>query len=141
MKKSKKNFFYLDELDSSSEEFEDEYPSFSDPRVVGIKTMKQPKRGSIYREPAAFNPYAKAYLGQQHSDPGRSKFKDQQHSDPGRYKINDQQHSDPDQSHKTSWLNKLCCCCIKEDSVKSDPPVEFTTRTRLQRKPSFKYPK
>jgi hypothetical protein len=141
MKKSKKNFFYLDELESSSEEFEDEHPSFSDPRVVGIKPMKQPKRGSIYREPTAFNPYAKAYLGQQHSDPGRFKFKDQQHSDPGRYKINGQQHSDPDQSNKTSWLNKLCCCCTKEDSVKSDPPVEFTTRTRLQRKPSFKYPK
>ena len=43
MKKSKKNFFYLDELDSSSEEYEDEYPSFSDPRVVGIKTMRQPR--------------------------------------------------------------------------------------------------
>ena len=154
MKKSKKNFFYLDELDSSSEEFEDEHPSFSDPRVVGIKTMKQPKRGSIYKEPTAFNSYAKAYLGQQHSDPGRHKnkgqqhsdpgrlkFKDQQHSDPGRYKINDQQHLDPDQNNKTSWLNKLCCCCVKEDSVKSEPPVEFTTRTRLQRKPSFRYPK
>jgi len=41
MKKSKKNFFYLDELDSSSEEYEDEYPLFLDPRVVGIKTMRQ----------------------------------------------------------------------------------------------------
>ena len=141
MKKPKKNFFYLDELDSSSEEFEDEHLSFSDPRVVGIKTMKQPKRGSIYKEPTAFNPYAKAYLGQQHSDPGRLKFKDQQHSDPGRYKNNDQQHLDPDQNYKTSWLNKLCCCYTKEDSVKSDHPVEFITRTRLQRKPSFRYPK
>jgi hypothetical protein len=154
MKKPKKNFFYLDELDSSSEEFEDEYLSFSDPRVVGIKTMKQPKRGSIYKEPTAFNPYAKAYLGQQHSDPGRHKnkgqqhsdpgrlkFKDQQHSDPGRYKNNDQQHLDPDQNYKTSWLNKLCCCYTKEDSVKTDHPVEFITRTRLQRKPSFRYPK
>ena len=128
MKKSKKNFFYLDELDSSSEELEDEHLSVSDPRVVGIKTMKQPKRGSIYKEPTAFNPYAKAYLGQQHSDPGR-------------YKNNDQQHLDPDQNYKTSWLNRLCCCYTKEDSVKSDPPVEFTTRTRLQRKPSFRYPK
>jgi len=125
MKKPKKNFFYLDELDSSFEEFEDEYLSFSDPRVVGIETMKQPKRGSIYKEPTAFNPYAKAYLGQQHSDPGRHKNKGQQHSDPGRLKFKDQQHSDPG----------------RYKSVKSDPPVEFTTRTRLQRKPSFRYPK
>ena len=127
MKKSKKNFFYLDELDSSSEEFEDEYLSFSDPRVVGIKTMKQPKRGSIYKEPTAFNPYAKAYLGQQHLDPGRSKNKDQS-------------HSDPDRQNKNSWLNTLCCC-FKNDSVTTEQPVEFTTRTRLQRKPSFRYPK
>jgi len=101
MKKSGKNFFYLDEQ-SSSEEYEDEFPSFSDPKVVGIKTMKQPS-------------------------PGRSKNKDQS-------------HSDPDRQNKNSWLNTLCCC-FKNDSVTTEQPVEFTTRTRLQRKPSFRYPK
>jgi len=29
----------------------------------------------------------------------------------------------------------------KNDSVTTEQPVEFTTRTRLQRKPSFRYPK
>ncbi len=70
MKKSEKNFFYVDELDSSSEEYEDEFPSFSGPKVVGVKTMKQPRRGSTCKEPRILNPYAQAYLDQQHSDPG-----------------------------------------------------------------------
>ena len=63
MKKSGKNFFYLDEQHSSSEEYEDEFPSFSDPKVVGIKTMKQPRRGSIYIGPTTLNPYAQEYIG------------------------------------------------------------------------------
>jgi len=74
MKKSGKNFFYLDEQ-SSSEEYEDEFPSFSDPKVVGIKTMKQPRRNSACKGPVTLNPYAQAYIGQQHLDPGRSKIK------------------------------------------------------------------
>jgi hypothetical protein len=62
MKKSSKNFFYLDELHPSSEEYGDEFPSFSHPKVVGIKTMKQPRRGSIYKGPTTLNPYAQAYI-------------------------------------------------------------------------------
>jgi hypothetical protein len=127
MEKFNKNFFYLDEQHSSSEEYEDEFPSFSDPKVVGIKTMKQPRRSSACKGPVTLNPYAQAYIGQQHLDPGRFKNKDQQ-------------HSDPDQQNKNSWLNTLCCC-FKNDSVATEQPVEFTTRTRLQRKPSFKCPK
>ena len=126
MKKSGKNFFYLDEQ-SSSEEYEDEFPSFSDPKVVGIKTMKQPRRSSACKGPVTLNPYAQAYIGQQHLDPGRLKNKDQS-------------HSDPDRQNKNSWLNTLCCC-FKNDSVTTEQPVEFTTRTRLQRKHSFRHPK
>ena len=62
MKKFGKNFFYLDEQ-SSSEEYGDEFPSFSDLKVVGIKAMKQPRRGSIYKGPTTLNPYAQAYIG------------------------------------------------------------------------------
>jgi hypothetical protein len=113
MKKSGKNFFYLDEQ-SSSEEYEDEFPSFSDPKVVGIKTMKQPRRNSACKGPVTLNPYAQAYIGQQHLD--------------------------PDRQNKNSWLNTLCCC-FKNDSVTTEQPVEFTTRTRLQRKHSFRHPK
>ncbi len=127
MKKSNENFFYLDEQ-SSSEEYEDEFPSFSDPRVVGIKTMKQPKQNPACKGPVTLNPYAQAYIGQQHLDPGR------------RFKNKDQQHSDPDRQNENSWLNTLCCC-FKNNSVTTEQPVEFTTRTRLQRKPSFRYPK
>jgi hypothetical protein len=91
MKKFKKNFFYYaEELSSSSEDFENEYGSFSNPKVVGFQTNKQLRRGSTYTttEPVTLNKYAIAYLNQQHSDPGYNKnavaHNDQQHSDPDR---------------------------------------------------------
>ena len=118
MKKSSKRFFYSKELDSSSEENEDDWYSFSDPRVVGLKTMKQPRRGSTYVRPTNLNPYASAYL-------------DQQHSDPGRFKIKGQQHLDPDQQIKTPWLSKLCCC-IKDNSVKADYPNKSSAQVKLK---------
>ena len=102
--------------------------------------MKQPRQNSACKGPVTLNPYAQAYIDQQHLDPGRLKNKDQQHLDPGRLKNKGQQHSDPDRKNKNSWLNTLCCC-FKNDSVMTEQPVEFTTRTRLQRKPSFRYPK
>jgi len=103
MQKLKKNFFYIKELSSSSEDFESEYGSFSNPRIAGFQTKKQLRRGSthITTEPVTLNKYAMAYLNQQHSDPGYNRSalaqKDQQHSDPGRFMQNkkDQQHSDP----------------------------------------------
>jgi hypothetical protein len=103
MKKFKKNFFFAEELSSSSEDFENEHGSFSNPRVVGFQINKQLRRGSTYTttKPVTINKYAVAYLNQQHSDPGYNKSalaqKDQQHSDPDRIMQikKDQQHSDP----------------------------------------------
>jgi len=90
MQKFKENFFYLKELSSSSEDFENEYGSFSNPKVVGFPTNTQLRRGSTHSttEPVTLNKYALAYLNQQHSDPGYNKSalaqRDQQHSDPDR---------------------------------------------------------
>ena len=103
MEKFKKNFFYIKELSSSSEDFENEYGSFSNPKVVGFPTNMQLRRGSTHSttEPVTLNKYALAYLNQQHSDPGYNKSalaqRDQQHSDPDRIMQikKDQQHSDP----------------------------------------------
>ena len=114
MKKFSQHFFYSKELDSSSEENEDEWYSCSDPRVVGLKSMKQPRRGSTYLRPMTLNPYASAYL--------------------------DQQHSDPDRQIKTSWLSKLCCC-IKGNSVTADYPNKSSARVKLRRQSNFRYPK
>ena len=127
MEKFKKNFFYIKELSSSSEDFENEYGSFSNPKVVGFPTNTQLRRGSTHSttEPVTLNKYALAYLNQQHSDPGYNKSalaqrdqqhsdpdriiqikRDQQHSDPGRFiQIQkDQQHSDPDRRNYNQKL-------------------------------------
>ena len=118
MEKFKKNFFYIKELSSSSEDFENEYGSFSNPKVVGFPTNMQLRQGSTHSttEPVTLNKYASAYLNQQHSDPGYNKGalaqRDQQHSDPDRIiQIKrDQQHSDPDRIIQ-----------IKRDQQHSDP--------------------
>jgi hypothetical protein len=118
MEKFKKNFFYIKELSSSSEDFENEYGSFSNPKVVGFPTNMQLRRGSTHSttEPVTLNRHALAYLNQQHSDPGYNKSalaqRDQQHSDPDRIiQIKrDQQHSDPDRIIQ-----------IKRDQQHSDP--------------------
>ena len=126
MEKLKKNFFYIKELSSSSEDFENEYGSFSNPKVVGFPTNMQLRRGSTHSttEPVTLNKYALAYLNQQHSDPGYNKSalaqRDQQHSDPDRIiQIKrDQQHSDPDRRIQ-----------IKRDQQHSDPD----RRTQIKR--------
>ena len=134
MQEFKENFFYLKELSSSSEDFENEYGSFSNPKVVGFPTNMQLRRGSTHytTEPVTLNKYASAYLNQQHSDPGYNKGalaqRDQQHSDPG-YNSN----------HRMTWL-KLCCC-FTEEPTQVAPLNEFSINTRLKRQPSFRYHK
>ena len=73
MQKFKENFFYLKELSSSSEDFENEYGSFSNPKVAGFPTNMQPRRGSTHSttEPVTLKEKELKSKDQQHSDPGQ----------------------------------------------------------------------
>ena len=73
MEKFKKNFFYIKELSSSSEDFENEYGSFSNPKVVGFPTNMQLRRGSTHSttEPVTLKEKELINKDQQHSDPGQ----------------------------------------------------------------------
>jgi hypothetical protein len=66
MKKLKKNFFYFEELDSSSEDFENEYYSFPEFKNTG--------KISLHSDPGQMSKIKEISL---HSDPGQMNKRDQ----------------------------------------------------------------